>query len=1130
MKYQNTYISFKNTMKFLVLFTIFLFSCSQDAEKVNPADIINDYFSNPSGTTLMQTTFTYPADTDTGIPLNANIVLVFSKNVKASTVASSILINGGAVTYTSTVSNNMVTLDPTVNFAYGASYTVTVSTGLQADIDSQPLDTALSFTFTAATTDSPSTPIVLTGTRYPANGATGVSINLPYVEVTFSKPVTNVTTGTFTISPAVAGCTVSNPYGNTWRLTLGAALAYSPPAYTVSLSNTIVDTALPTSNAITAHSWSFTTETDPNASPNPTTINNPGIASVTDVQSIICFNTDTAITRLNSKIEYGLTPALGSVAVETAWDATIPSGIYTNHGVIISGLLPNTLYYYRIWVDVDGSLTHSAGDLYYPSAATSNTFYTKTNSTGGVTTGSPVTTAATSPSKIKTVQLLDGSSYVFWIDNGVNLKCQFFSTAGSPGWAAGGLTINTVANVSDFYAVRVANGDALVIYKTTANALYARRITTAGADNAGWSGETNLAVTVKAGSSFTADFVHYRPKMWGTAVKPTAGYPTNILFDMNVDFSASGLLLNDIILWDNAGSWANGLLYDTNSWNIYKYILRSDQSINLTAKNYYIADQTVTMSGTVTSYTAGTKTLVFDNALSTNLTGYILFDSSISKYAIISSDTVTGVGPYTHTLVLDIDIGAAATESISVYPKKLGPLTSEVISNPIWDAAPYISPMTVSVFTGNVTAGDYVLSSTNSNTTINSVVSNYALQLTADIMNNNDAYYIFSSEASGTAYLIAGTNTGSANNFMLDDTGNDFITAAVLPGDIVYNITDNLSAEVVSRKSSTKLELTADIFNNIGRSYVIYRKDIFMVAYIDAADDVIAKKFNLSDGSVIGSTITVAAGTYSNPHIVSDGIGNAMFFYEGGGNIHDKKIDITGTTAFWTNANIRAGLSIKHVLPAYRQPNRGAYLLAASATQFQVSRVSSSLGTVSTSTALTTGTSPYMCIDINYSNTNGSNILVSYLTTHAVASVNYTHVMAWGIDYNAGNLFGPVAVTNSTTAAYHTQYPVVTVSDLDYNAAENFYITWYDGMYYPSIGYSIYAARFNSTGTKQWGSDLFVCSPSSYGITGQIEMAVPFYNAGSNPFGIIPIWLDFRTNTSSTNIYYRLVKENGTLP
>jgi hypothetical protein len=69
--------------------------------------------------------------------------------------------------------------------------------------------------------------------------------------------------------------------------------------------------------------------------------------------------------------------------------------------------------------------------------------------------------------------------------------------------------------------------------------------------------------------------------------------------------------------------------------------------------------------------------------------------------------------------------------------------------------------------------------------------------------------------------IKSGTNTSAVTNQLVDSTGN-FINLNVKTGDIVYNITDQTAATVVSVTSATVIVLNANIFAATAKSYIIY--------------------------------------------------------------------------------------------------------------------------------------------------------------------------------------------------------------------------------------------------------------------------------------------------------------------
>lgn len=71
--------------------------------------------------------------------------------------------------------------------------------------------------------------------------------------------------------------------------------------------------------------------------------------------------------------------------------------------------------------------------------------------------------------------------------------------------------------------------------------------------------------------------------------------------------------------------------------------------------------------------------------------------------------------------------------------------------------------------------------------------------------------------------MVSGTST-SYLPFELEDTTKDFIALGINIGDVVYNTTSNLSANIIGNTiGGGELNLDADIFSGAGESYVIYQ-------------------------------------------------------------------------------------------------------------------------------------------------------------------------------------------------------------------------------------------------------------------------------------------------------------------
>lgn len=86
------------------------------------------------------------------------------------------------------------------------------------------------------------------------------------------------------------------------------------------------------------------------------------------------------------------------------------------------------------------------------------------------------------------------------------------------------------------------------------------------------------------------------------------------------------------------------------------------------------------------------------------------------------------------------------------------------------------------------------------------------------------ALKVISSENANIPYptvIVSGVTTEVGSNKLVDDTVD--YSKNVKEGDIVYNISNNLAATVVSVDSDIQLTLNADIFTEIDQEYIIYQ-------------------------------------------------------------------------------------------------------------------------------------------------------------------------------------------------------------------------------------------------------------------------------------------------------------------
>ncbi len=1176
----------KNSVKTLILFSSFVISCTQTSPTVNPADIISSYFSTPPGTTLMQVSMAYPTPLAAGIPINTQIVLVFTKNAQDATIAGNVTISGsitGAHAFTTGgADGKVITLTPSVPFSSAVVETVTVTVGTgvisTAADDTRPLDAIYTRTFTTAPASTASYPYALAATRYPVPSST-VSKNLSYVEITFSKPVSGATIttgvgGSFRVS-SDGGVTdvgtgkIQIGTSNTWRVNLGA-LTYGA-TYTVTLTSAITDGTNPLQSAPVT--WTFDIEADPGVG-NPTSISNAAVLSVTNSSGVIAFTTNKPAVRANTHVLYGITTALGSDVLESAWDWDgCGDTKHSNHGFNVPGLVHNTLYYYRIWVDVNGDSTQDAGDLYYPTAATSDTFFTRTDTAAGGG-GKVLANANNNQNGFKTVQMDDGSSYVFWVDaNSSDIKGQYFNSAGSPQWGAGGTAVTNGGSYTNIFAMKSrnsVNNEVILFYRSGTN-IYAKMLfNNTGAPAFVWLDPANdatdagitLANDSLSGSNFTAALGHERPtiRVTGNATMPYNGAPANLFFDKDVDFStipwlsshASDVTQMDHILTNIAGiAWDEYSiqLQTSGPVDIYRFVLYATPSpgssalnINLGTAypNYYIVDRDSRLSRTATANTDSTTppypVCTNSGTLAGVTTGHII-RADVTGGPLFRYGKVTSAAPYTISLDSCVDVDRSITglnsgDTFVVYTNISGPpyTSSEAITNPLWDG-------TKTFITSGVTAGDIVVNENNNTlpatkaVVVGSPVSETALALDADIMNDVDNYAIVTLPA-GATYVAVGYSTSAAIN-KLNDTNAAFISPTPQVGDIVFNIDGNESAEILAINGANQLTLTADVFSAANQKYIIYRKRAFILTYIDTSNDVIAKKFNLADSSSVGATTTVDTGSFTNPHSVSDGAGGAVVSYESStGVISSAGVRSVASLRWGPLVKTAAGYTVNQMLEdSAASTIGGAYLLDSnSATGIvNIYRISGSDGSTAAGWPVSvTGYSPHASVD-KYDLALPSRIILAYLPTHPAGNT-YRHVgIASYIGTGGAASFSSNVTASTITTAYNCQFPRVVVSDTDSTTTNEFYITWFDGRYYSSLGYGLYTQRYTAAGAKyvagNWANEIFIASPTSFGAGSELQLDTLFYI--TTP-GIISIWLDYRNKAvTGTDIYYEGIKADG---
>jgi hypothetical protein len=165
----------------------------------------------PADTTPPTLDSSIPIDGSTSFLLDSNIILTFSENIQAG--SGNIVISNGTDTRTIsvtdssqvTISGKTVTINPTTDLTEGATYHITIASGVILDSAGNPYAgisdaTTLNFTTTVADTTAPS--VTITDDEAGTGNIAGGNITYTF---TFDEPVTGFAIGDITVANGTKG-------------------------------------------------------------------------------------------------------------------------------------------------------------------------------------------------------------------------------------------------------------------------------------------------------------------------------------------------------------------------------------------------------------------------------------------------------------------------------------------------------------------------------------------------------------------------------------------------------------------------------------------------------------------------------------------------------------------------------------------------------------------------------------------------------------------------------------------------------------------------------------------------------------------------------------------------------------
>jgi|GEM_PF-2161814 len=766
----------------LTLFSFFLLSCGKEASTVDPNATTSTYTDTSPGTTDLQIQNIYPSNGATAVSTSSKVYVIFTKAVNTSTVASRVSISGTgspSLSYDGLNTSGTIAIFTMSGVQNSTAYTVTVASGIQSDSDGTSLTTGGSATFTTAADSSAGAPVVLAATRLPSG--TGVSKSTSYIEVTFSDEMNPATVdaAAFTVTGGLTKGTVSTDDNRTFKLGI-FGLSYAT-AYGVTLAGTIQNSSGTGLSLDGNHTWSFTTETDPDAIANAQIVS-VWLTDITTTSATINWTTDEPTA--SATINYGTDSSYGSPLPEGAL-------LVTSHSLVVTPLTTATRYYFNIDIGTD---THTG---YFTTAEDGTSDIVFSTEGGSKTDLNSVQNVDTSGS-------VDGSSFILWNNGTTGVKAVYINSTGTLQW--GGVNGTAIDDINGRTAPR-GHSDGiggLIVTMEDGTNTYAKHIYDNGSGTMLFSwglDETSAGVQVSnsAGTDAVASLVYggqgdtnvyygnVSVQGTGTAVVLSG----NWVYDFNTDFTSTAAAVNDVIL----NTSTNTMTTVTDAGTTYNYALGLTASIFSGGNTYSIGDGTTnTDTFTATNHTMHSATNY------NNGTTLIYTDHGYSLPVWLTANDIVYNGTFgalyvssTNLTFTEIDSGTANANR----PNHLIDGSADFVT---------ITPVTI---------GDYARNTTDNKCAQVTAVTTTDLELASDIFpNGNETYEVFQT----ISLLTYGTASTTSANELVDST--NLFSSVTANSDYVLNTTDGTVA-LITAVSGNTLTLDADIMAS-GESYEIW--------------------------------------------------------------------------------------------------------------------------------------------------------------------------------------------------------------------------------------------------------------------------------------------------------------------
>jgi hypothetical protein len=428
-----------------------------------------------------------------------------------------------------------------------------------------------------------------------------------------------------------------------------------------------------------------------------------------------------------------------------------------------------------------------------------------------------------------------------------------------------------------------------------------------------------------------------------------------------------------------------------------------------------------------------------------------IFTSEFDTYQIYHNYCTTHAANPVDTfynITIDYAMGVSSGGTVNVYNYKAITGTAKAEpANPLEDNA--FDFTTPPVIAGDVAVNCSAPPGASTVTTALHPIRAHSLDLTSSLFSNAAQKYsllrFLISNTDASHVVTAGTTDGVNVAGHLMDSTNAF--AAVVPGDVVYNVTDAVYAMVTVR-TANNLTLTWNAVPT-GKVYIIIHQRGVLYVWQDAVPDILGEIRSIdTPGTLVLKSSFAIVNNAQNPRTVSDGYGRAIIVYDDIATSKVRAVSINGAgNQYWAPKDVVTGASGETVKKVISDNSGGVIVFLARGTNLYVQRLSSTGAALWPAAGLSIANPAAASQeDIVYDSVN-DDILVTANIGNRIWGVRVSSDAnySWAGKY----LSGPAGVCIQ-------QNPKACLS------GTNAVIVWDDNRFVSNTGYGIFGIKINS--------------------------------------------------------------------